>query len=69
MRKGEKRSNETHESTTDPEARLAGMKGQGAKLAYRGHVLTENRNGLVVASRLTQGTTCARSSSSSERGL
>lgn len=46
---GEKRSNETHESTTDPEARLA-RKGRGkeAKLSYNGNVLMENRNGLVA---------------------
>ncbi len=51
---GEKRSNQTHQSTTDPEARLyKKSKGSEAKLAYLGHVLMENRNGLVVASRLT----------------
>jgi transposase len=52
---GEKRSNETHQSTTDPEARLY-RKGNGkeAKLAYMGHVLMENRNGLVVDTSLTQ---------------
>ena len=46
---GEKRSNETHISTTDPEAMLA-RKGSGkeAKLSYSGHVLMENRNGMVV---------------------
>jgi transposase len=46
---GEKRSNETHESTTDPDAKLA-RKGAGkeAKLAYSGHALIENRNGLLV---------------------
>lgn len=46
---GEKRSNETHQSTTDPDAMLA-RKGTGkeAKLSYSGHVLMENRNGLVV---------------------
>jgi len=46
---GEKRSNETHESKTDPEAKLA-RKGNGkeAKLCYSGHALMENRNGLVV---------------------
>ena len=52
--RGEKRSNQTHASTTDPDARLAGMRGQGARLAYQGHVVTENRNGLVVAAKLTQ---------------
>ena len=46
---GEKRSNQTHESTTDPEARLAKKGDNGpAKLSYSGHVLMENRNGLVV---------------------
>jgi len=46
---GERRSNATHQSTTDPEARLA-RKGPGkeAKLSYAGHVLMENRNGLAV---------------------
>src|SRR4029078_1482706 len=46
---GEKRSDQTHESTTDPDARLA-RKGNGkeAKLSYNGNLLTENRNGLIV---------------------
>ena len=46
---GENRSNDTHESTTDPDAMLA-RKGSGkeAKLSYTGHVLMENRNGLVA---------------------
>jgi transposase len=46
---GESRSNDTHESTTDPDAMLA-RKGAGkeAKLSYSGHVLMENRNGLVA---------------------
>jgi transposase len=50
---GEKRSNDTHQSTTDPEARLA-RKGSGheSKLAYCGNVLIENRNGLVVDTAL-----------------
>ena len=54
---GEKGSNETQQSTTDPEARLA-RKGNGkeAKLSYAGHVLMENRNGLVVNVRLTSAT-------------
>ena len=52
--RGERRGNETHASTTDAEARLARLKGEGAKLAYQGHVLIENRNGLVVDTRLTQ---------------
>jgi transposase len=46
---GEKRGNETHESSTDPDARLA-RKGDGkeAKLSYSAHALMENRNGLLV---------------------
>ena len=46
---GEQRSNDTHQSTTDPQARLA-RKGAGkeAKLSYMGHALMENRNGLAV---------------------
>jgi transposase len=46
---GEKRSNQTHESTTDPDAKLA-RKGNGkeAKLSYNSNLLVENRNGLIV---------------------
>jgi transposase len=57
---GEKRSNETHESMTDPEARLA-RKGSGkeSKLSYSGHVLMENRNGLCVDLRVAPATGCA----------
>ena len=53
--KGERRRRETHESTTDPEARLY-RKGpqQEAKLCYLGHVLSENRHGLVVDVELTE---------------
>ena len=55
--KGEKRSNETHASTTDPDARLAKKSGgQEAKLGFTGHLLMENRNGLTVDARLTQAT-------------
>ena len=52
--KGEKRSNETHASTTDPDARLY-RKGSGmeARLAFLGHALMENRSGLVVDACLT----------------
>lgn len=52
---GERRSNETHESTTDPDARLY-RKGPGreAKLCFMGHALMENRNGLVVDACLTR---------------
>jgi transposase len=46
---GERRSNATHASTTDPEARLARKsRGHEAQLAYQGHVLMENRHGLAV---------------------
>jgi hypothetical protein len=54
---GEKRSNETHQSTTDPEARLA-RKGNGvaAKLSYAGHLLMENRNALIADMELSAAT-------------
>ena len=53
----EKRSNKTHASTTDPDARLARKSdGQEAKLAYAGHLLMENRHGLIVDARLTHAT-------------
>jgi transposase len=54
---GEKRTNDTHESTTDREALLA-RKGRGkeAKLCFMGHVLMENRNGLIVDVAMTQAT-------------
>jgi transposase len=51
--RGERRINDTHASTTDPDARLYRIKGKEAKLSYQGHVLIENRNGLVVNTRLT----------------
>jgi transposase len=52
--RGQKRSNETHASTTDPDARLARKSdGQSSILAYAGHVLMENRNGLVAQVCLT----------------
>jgi len=55
--RGEKRSNETHQSTTDPEARLyKRAQGREAKLGYSGHVLMENRNGLAVQTALTAAT-------------
>ncbi len=55
--KGEKRSNETHASTTDPDAQLAKKSGrQKAKLGFTGHLLMENRNGLIVDARLTHAT-------------
>jgi len=53
----EKRSNETHQSTTDPEARLYKKgDGQPAKLCYMGHVLMENRHGLAVCGGVSQAT-------------
>jgi len=52
---GEKRRNDTHRSTTDPEARLyRKSKGSEAKLSYLGHVLMENRNGLLVHTMVTE---------------
>ena len=52
--RGERRRNETHQSTTDPEARLARKgKGKEAKLCFGAHVLMDNREGLVVDVRLT----------------
>jgi transposase len=51
---GERRSNSTHQSTTDPEARLyKKSKGSEAKLSSLGHVLMENRHGLLVKTRMT----------------
>jgi hypothetical protein len=53
----EKRSNETHQSTTDPEARLYRKgNGQPAKLCYMGHALMENRHGLAVDGGVTLAT-------------
>jgi transposase len=52
---GERRSNATHVSTTDPDARLfRKAKGHEAKLAYQGHVLMENRHGLAVEGCVTR---------------
>jgi transposase len=51
---GEKRSNETHQSTTDPDARLyRKSKGSEAKMSYLGHALMENRHGLLVDTMVT----------------
>lgn len=57
---GEKRSNETHESKTDPEARLA-RKGSGkeSKLCHGMHVLMENRNGLIMGIAVTEASGAA----------
>ena len=55
--RGQKRGNDTHASTTDPDARLyKKAKGHEAKLGFLGHVLMENRHGLVVETRLTSAT-------------
>jgi transposase len=55
--RGERRSNDTHASTTDPDARLYRRTQHGeAKLAYLGHVLMENRNGLAVGGCVTHAT-------------
>ena len=51
---GEKRSNDTHQSTTDPEARLARKKGKESKMSYSAHALMENRNGLIVDFRIDE---------------
>ncbi len=52
---GDKRSNATHESRTDPDARLYKKSyGKEARLAYLGHTVVENRNGLIAAAMTTQ---------------
>lgn len=64
---GENRKNETHQSTTDPESRMyKKSKGTTAKLSYMGHVLMENRNGLVVEPTVTQATGTAERDASVE---
>jgi transposase len=64
---GEKRSNDTHESSTDPESLLA-KKGPGkeAKLCYGAHALMENRNGLLVDLKITQATGTAEREAAQE---
>lgn len=55
--RGEKRSNETHESTTDPDARLYRKgDGQESRLCYMGHAMMENRNSLAICGEVTQAT-------------
>ncbi len=58
--RGEPRSNDTHASTTDPDARLykkaAGQAAKLCRMGHMGHVLMENRNGLVVDASLTKAT-------------
>ncbi len=65
--RGERRSNETHASTTDPEARLA-RKGGGkeARLAFQGHALMENRNGLLMDCTISRATGTAERDEVSE---
>ena len=63
----ERRSNQTHQSLTDPLARLfKKSRGAEAKLGYLGHVVTENRNGLVVDTRLTLATGTAERDAAAE---
>lgn len=53
--RGEKRSNKTHASTSDPDAKLYRKgNGQSSRLCFMGHVLMENRNALIVEAALTQ---------------
>ena len=55
--RGEARGNDTHQSTTDPDARLyKKSRGGEAKLAYLGHLLTENRHGLIIEALVTAAT-------------
>lgn len=55
--RGDERKNDTHHSTTDPDARLYKKShGSEAKLAYLGHLLTENRHGLIVDALVTAAT-------------
>jgi transposase len=51
--KGKKRSNETHQSKTDPDSRLYCKGDNASRLSYMGHILTENRHGLVVNAMVT----------------
>lgn len=54
---GQRRTNETHVSTTDPEAMLAKKaRGQEARLCYAGHILMENKNGLILDLLVTPAT-------------
>ena len=64
---GERRSNDTHQSTTDPEARLYRKSfAHPARLCYAGHVLMENRHGLVADAVVTQATGWAERDSAIE---
>ena len=64
---GEKRSNETHASTTDPESRLYRKSNAApAKLCYSGHLLMEHRNALIVDAELTPATGTAERDTAAE---
>src|SRR5579864_7956793 len=64
---GERRTNETHRSTTDPEARLARKSdGTPARLAYAGHLLMEHRNALIVDIDLTEANGYAERATAAE---
>jgi IS5 family transposase len=64
---GERRRNDTHQSTTDPEARLSRKgKGREAKLCYMGHVVMENRHGLVVRAEATIATGTAEAEAAAD---
>ena len=55
--RGERRKNDTHASTTDPDARLYHKgRGKSAQLCFMGHALMENRHGLAIAAVLTHAT-------------
>jgi len=65
--RGKKRTNDTHESTTDPESRLARKsEGQTSKPSYTGHVVMENRHGLVVNACVTPATGTAEREAAKE---
>jgi len=67
--KGQKRKNDTHQSITDPDARLLRKgKGKESRLCFMGHALMENRNGLVVDSRLTLANGTAGQSEGAQAG-
>jgi hypothetical protein len=66
---GEKRKNDTHSSTSDPDARLF-RKGAGkeAKLCHMGHLMMENRNGLIIDARRTEANGTAERTARYDRG-
>jgi transposase len=65
--RGQKRSNQTHQSTTDPDAKLYRKSYQAeARMAYLGHVLMENRHGLAVDGCVTQATGSAEREAAAE---